>query len=151
VTTADQQAADAIRAHHTEMQRELRSRAEALVNAVRAGDGFGEAHRQVVAYLTDELLPHATAEEEALYPAGDTGLTALLVRSMREEHRFIIAAVDRLRQASDAIAAAASASAVLALFEAHLWKENELLVPALVADPSVDLNRLLAGMHELVG
>jgi hypothetical protein len=40
---------------------------------------------------------------------------------------------------------------VLALFEAHLWKENELLVPALVADPSVDLGRLLSGMHELVG
>ena len=151
MTTADQQAADAIRAHHTEMQGELRSRTEALIAAARAGEPFGAPHGRVMAYLTDELLPHAKAEEEALYPAGDTGLTALLVRSMREEHRFIIAAVDRLRQAADAVGAAASASAVLALFEAHLWKENELLVPALVADPSVDLGRLLSGMHELVG
>lgn len=151
MTTTDQQAADAIRAHHTEMQHELRARTEAVIEAARSGEAFEAAHRHVVAYLTDELLPHATAEEEALYPAGDTGLTALLVRSMREEHRFIIAAVERLRSAADAVVAAASASAVLALFEAHLWKENELLVPALVADPSVDLGRLLAGMHELVG
>jgi hypothetical protein len=32
---------------------------------------------------------------------------------------------------------ATTASAILTLFEAHLWKENELLVPTLVADPIV--------------
>jgi hypothetical protein len=30
-------------------------------------------------------------------------------------------------------------------------KENDLLIPALVADPSVALGALLGGMHELLG
>ncbi|HEX2883903.1 MAG TPA: hemerythrin domain-containing protein [Candidatus Limnocylindria bacterium] len=150
-TMTNQEAADAIRAHHTEMQGELGSRIDALLEAVRSGGASEAVRAAVLDYLDGDLLPHAAAEEEALYPAGDTGLAALLVRAMREEHRFIIGAVQRLRQADDPVTAAATASAVLALFEAHLWKENELLVPTLVADPQVELAQLLAGMHELVG
>jgi iron-sulfur cluster repair protein YtfE (RIC family) len=150
-TMTNQEAADAIRAHHTEMQGELRSRIETLLETVRTGTAPEAARAAVLDYLDGDLLPHAAAEEKALYPAGDTGLAALLVRAMREEHRFIIGSVDRLRQAGDPVSAAATAAAILALFEAHLWKENELLVPALVADPQVELAQLLAGMHELVG
>ena len=40
---------------------------------------------------------------------------------------------------------------MLALFESHLAKENDYLVPALVADPDVELGVLLEGMHALVG
>lgn len=32
-----------------------------------------------------------------------------------------------------------------------MGKENELLIPALVADPDVSLGKLLVGMHELLG
>jgi hypothetical protein len=46
---------------------------------------------------------------------------------------------------------ATTASTILALFEAHLWKEIELLIPTLVADPRVSLGELLSGLHELVG
>lgn len=151
MNVTNQEAADAIRAHHTEMHGELRGRIESLLDAARGGMGHEAAQRAVLEYLEGELLPHAAAEERALYPAGDTGLSALLVRAMREEHRFIIDSVERLRAAGDAVTAAATAAATLALFEAHLWKENELLVPVLVSDPQVDLAELLAGMHELVG
>lgn len=151
MTTTNQEAADAIRAHHGEMQDELRARIESLIEAARTGAAHEPAQRAVLEYLEGELLPHAAAEEQALYPAGDTGLSALLVRSMREEHRFIIGSVERVRDAADPVTAASTAAATLALFEAHLWKENELLVPALVSDPQVDLPALLAGMHELVG
>ena len=68
---------------------------------------------------------------------------------MREEHKELIARVDSLRTAADGIEAAVTAGAILALFESHLWKENELLVPAFVADPNVSLSDLLIGMHEL--
>jgi hypothetical protein len=34
-------------------------------------------------------------------------------------------------------------SAILALFESHLSKENDLLIPVLVADPNVALGALL--------
>ncbi|HET8777071.1 MAG TPA: hemerythrin domain-containing protein [Candidatus Limnocylindria bacterium] len=148
---SDEQAVDAIRAHHTELQSELRKRVTALEESVRRGEWHGDAQRSLLEYLEGELLPHASAEEQALYPAGDSGLTALLVRAMRDEHRTLIARVSALREATDAVAVATTAAAILALFESHLTKENDLLLPALAGDASVDVGSLLAGMHELVG
>jgi iron-sulfur cluster repair protein YtfE (RIC family) len=147
----DAQAADAIRAHHSEMQTELRSRVDRLLDTVRTERPYADAHRAVLDYLEGELLPHARAEEGALYPAGDVGAAALLVRSMRDEHVNLVAHVTQLRAASDAVSAAGLAAATLALFESHLHKENDLLVPALVGDPNVSIAELLAGMHELIG
>lgn len=147
----DEEAATAIRSHHDELRDTLRARVGDLLDAVRADHPHEASEQAVVGYLEDDLLPHAAAEEAALYPAGDTGLTALLVRAMREEHKGILAHVERLQRADDGLEAVAVASAILALFEAHLWKENELLIPALVADPNVSLGELLSGLHELVG
>jgi iron-sulfur cluster repair protein YtfE (RIC family) len=147
----DEQAAEAIAAHHVELSGEIRRRAEILAAAVRAGEPFEDARIDVLDYLDRELLPHAAAEERALYPAADRAATALLVRAMLDEHRRIVATVDRLRAATDGISAANAVSAVLALFESHLDKENDYLIPALVADPDVDLGVLLEGMHALLG
>ena len=148
---ADQQAAEAIAAHHVELSGEIRRRIETLESAVRAGEWYEDPQIADLDYLDRELLPHAAAEERALYPAGDRGATAFLVRAMLDEHRRIVATVDRLRAATDGVTAATAASAVLALFESHLAKENDYLVPALVADPDVELGVLLEGMHALVG
>jgi iron-sulfur cluster repair protein YtfE (RIC family) len=145
------EAAIAIRAHHLELSNELQKRVLALRSTVQHGAPHGEAQVAVVAFLENELLPHAAAEEEALYPAGDTATTALLVRAMREEHRNLVAHVTALKATADGIVAATTASAILALFESHLYKENDLLIPALVADQNVSLGELLAGMHELIG
>ncbi len=150
-TMTNAQAADAIRAHHDEMATTLRDRVAALTATVRTGDAHEDQQRAVLDYLETELLPHAAAEEQALYPAGDSGLAALLVRSMRDEHVNLIAHVDAFRTASDGIEAATGASAILALFESHLHKENDLLMPILAADPNVSLAELLGGMHELLG
>jgi hypothetical protein len=70
---------------------------------------------------------------------------------MRDEHVNLVAHVTQLRGASDPVSAASLAAATLALFESHLHKENDLLVPALVDDPNVSIAELLAGMHELIG
>jgi hypothetical protein len=148
---SDQQAADAIAAHHVELSGEIRRRVEILESAARAGEAYEDAQAAVLDYLDRELLPHAAAEERALYPAGDRAATAVLVHAMLDEHRRIVATVDILRKAADGVTAATSASAVLALFESHLAKENDYLVPALVADPDVELGVLLEGMHTLVG
>lgn len=147
----DDEAAAAIKAHHVELRGGLRERVLALRSTVQAGMAHGEAKQAVLDYLERELLPHAAAEEEALYPAGDTGMTALLVRAMRDEHRNLVAHVAELEEAVDGVEAATTASAILALFESHLSKENDLLVPALVADPHVSLGELLGDMHDLVG
>ena len=101
--------------------------------------------------LVPELLPHAAAEERSIYPAGDRGLTAMLVQAMLTEHKNLIAHVAGLRDSAEAIEAVGSASAIQALFESHLSKENDLLLPALIADPSVSLGALLGGMHEILG
>ena len=148
---ADEEAAAAIRAHHVELNDDLRACVAALGNAVRSGTDHTMARDAVAAYLDGELLPHAAAEEAALYPAGDTGITAMLVRAMRDEHRTLVGRVGDLRATTDALDAATGATAILALFESHLSKENDLLIPALVANPDVALADLLRGMHELVG
>ena len=151
ITMSNTQAADAIRAHHTEMATSLRKRVAALGAAVQAQQGHFEQQKSVLDYLENELLPHAAAEEKTLYPAGDTGPTALLVRSMRDEHLNLIAHVDALGEASDAIQAVALSGAIVALFDSHLHKENDFLIPALQADPTISLAELLGGMHELLG
>ena len=150
-TMTNAEAADAIRGHHAEMATELSRRVDAVASAVRDGQPHRSAQEDLLAYLDEELLPHAAAEEKALYPAGDTGLVALLVRSMRDEHVTLVNHVDGFRNTTDAVEAVATSSAIRALFESHLYKENELLIPALVADPSVSLDVLLGGMHELLG
>ena len=147
----DEEAIVAIKAHHVELRDGLRERVLAVRSTIQVGMAHGEAKQAVLDYLEQELLPHAAAEEEALYPAGDTGTTALLVRAMRDEHRNLVAHVAELKEAVDGVEAATSASAILALFESHLSKENDLLLPALAADPGVSLGELLGGMHELVG
>jgi iron-sulfur cluster repair protein YtfE (RIC family) len=150
-TLTDAEAAVAIREHHVELQDALRERVVALRHAVQAGQAHGPAQRAVLAFLDTELLPHAAAEERSIYPAGDRGLTAMLVQAMLEEHRNLIAHVAGLRDSAEAMEAVGSASAIQALFESHLSKENDLLLPALVADPSVSLGALLGGMHEILG
>ncbi len=147
----DAAAAAAIRAHHVELEEGIRSRVTALTDAVRVGASHQAATAELLAFIDRELLPHAAAEEDALYPAGNRGPTASLVGAMIDEHRLIVGHVERVRAARDGVDAATAAAAVLALFEAHLRKENDRLIPALVDDPEVDLHALLEGMHALVG
>jgi hypothetical protein len=115
----DQAAADAIRAHHSELQAEIASRVEAL-NQAAAAAGWAPARDRLLEFLRGELLPHAAAEERALYPAGLRGRSEMLVAAMLQEHATIIGYVDRLARATDAISAVAAANAILALFSSHL-------------------------------
>jgi iron-sulfur cluster repair protein YtfE (RIC family) len=150
-TMTDAQAAEAMRAHHDEMATTLRTRVLDLQAAVQSREPHLHAQRAVTEYLESELLPHAAAEEKALYPAGDSGATAMLVRSMRDEHVNLVSHVGAFRDVSDAVEAVALSGAILALFDSHLHKENDLLIPALVEAPDVSLTSLLEGMHELIG
>ena len=53
--------------------------------------------------------------------------------------------------AADLLRAAASAAALRAVFDSHLTKENDLVVPLLAARPASRCAELLGGMHELLG
>lgn len=149
MTTANQQVAAKIVAHHSQMVKALDDRVSALLDAVRQGRPHGDAGRAVVEYAEKEILPHARAEEETLYAAGaDKIETKVLVESLTAEHEAIVRALEDLRAARDAVEAVAAAAALAALFKAHAARENDALLPILVADDGVDLGQLLAGMHE---
>jgi uncharacterized protein (DUF2249 family)/iron-sulfur cluster repair protein YtfE (RIC family) len=151
---ADATAAQAVEQHHAQMQGALRVRVEALVAGASRGDEVAAraAQSDLVGWCRSELVPHAAAEEETLYPAARARTEArLLVESMLGEHQVIVGLVDELAAATDPVRAAAAARALQALFDTHLTKENELVLPVLVSAPDVSVAALLAGMHEVLG
>lgn len=153
-TEADASAVRAIEQHHAEMSGALAAAVDAVVSAAAAGDTAAAlaARDRLSRWCTDELLPHAGAEEQTLYPAAhalDRG--RLLIDGMVAEHGAITGLTRELAAAGEPVRAAAAARALQALFISHLQKENELLLPLLTAAPDVSLSGLLTGMHELVG
>ena len=158
---ADRAAAAAVVAHHTHLEADLVRRVRALRDAATEGDAatgaadgapWRDRQRELLDWLRTELLPHAAAEEKTLYPAAAALSDGrLLVDGMLGEHRAITAVVAELEQAGTAVDAVAAARALSALFETHLAKENDLILPLLLGDGRASLAGLLAGMHDLLG
>ncbi|MGW6006941.1 DUF2249 domain-containing protein [Oerskovia enterophila] len=151
-SAADSRAVEAVVAHHTEMNGTLGLLVEALVQAVETGAPAGPAHRRLVDWTRSDLLPHAQAEEAAMYPHAHRDEHArLLVDAMIAEHGVIGALVDALDEAATPVRAAAHARALQVLFETHMTKENEQILPLLALSSDVSLAGVLDGMHELLG
>jgi len=153
-TAEDAAAVEAVREHHAELAGRLAAHTEHLLRMVAAADSaaFGQARAAAADFCTEQLLPHAAAEEAALYPAaGALPQTKLLVEAMIAEHRVLERLVHDLGEATEPPRVAAAAQALRVLFDTHLAKENDLILPAVAADPTVSLTGILAGMHELLG
>jgi len=153
-TAEDAAAVEAVREHHAELAGRLAAHAEHLLRMVAAADSaaFGQARAAAADFCTEQLLPHAAAEEDALYPAAAAlPQTKLLVEAMIAEHRVLEGLVRDLGEATEPPRVAAAAHALRVLFDSHLAKENDLILPAAAADPAVSLTGILAGMHELLG
>jgi uncharacterized protein (DUF2249 family)/iron-sulfur cluster repair protein YtfE (RIC family) len=147
-------AATAIEQHHAQLAGALALRVEALVKALSHMDGdTALANRdELVAWSRAELLPHAIAEEKVMYPVGHgRPETRMLVDAMLAEHAVLIRLVDDLAGATDVVRAGVAAGALLELFQSHLAKENEQLLPVLTGAPDVSLVDVLHEMHELIG
>ena len=150
----DLEAAEAVRSHHAEMAGHLHTLTATLVDAAARGDvGAAEdARRDLVTWAEGDLVPHALAEEKAMYPAAhELPAGRLLVDGMLDEHVVITDLVRRIATADEPVRAAAYATAVQVMFDSHLAKENDLVLPLLVETPSVSVADLLGGMHELLG
>jgi len=151
---ADARAAAQVEEHHRHLAAALSALTDTLVRAAARGQET-EAHAamdELVAWSRQELLPHAVAEEKALYPVAHAQTEGrLLVEGMLGEHKVIASLVDSVATATNPVHAATAATALRVTVENHLTKENELLVPLLVSDPNVSLAELLQGMHELIG
>ncbi|GAA1931013.1 uncharacterized protein (DUF2249 family) [Marmoricola bigeumensis] len=151
---ADARAAEAVRDHHASMAGALRLRVETLVDAAARGEAAAgeEARTDLRAWCEAELVPHALAEEKEMYPAAQATLEGrLLVQSMLGEHDVVRELVQELADAPDLTRAAAAATALRVVFDSHLGKENDLVLPLLAATPGVSVATMLEGMHELLG
>lgn len=151
---ADAAAIDAIEEHHAELAGALRGRVQSLVDAVSDGNDrlAATARRELAAWCRRELVPHAEAEEAALYPPGQATTEArLLVTAMVDEHRDLVGLVGALGEDDDPVAAVGTARALEVLFAAHVRKENEQLLPLLARQPGVSIESLLDGMHDALG
>ena len=149
----DQAVINKVTAHHAEMSAKLESLAAAVA---QPGDvaPLASSLSSLLEYLRREVLPHAAAEEETFYAdARDTAGGAALVDALVMEHEDLRARAQvladiydsgtasvpgngegRLRTQGDArTRAAAQAAAIAALFHIHARKENEIVLPALVA------------------
>ncbi|MDA8284615.1 MAG: DUF2249 domain-containing protein [Actinomycetota bacterium] len=143
-------ALEAMLAHHAALADGVARRVATVRAAVERHDHDGAAAAELVAYLAQEVLPHAMAEEHTLYLAASSKPDlAETVVAMVDEHRQLTSLVERLATTGDAGAAAADAEAIDALFAGHVAKENELVLPPLAADAEVDLAGLLVQMHRL--
>jgi len=151
---ADARAAEAVEQHHAQMAGTLALRVEALLEAAARQDTAAAraAKIELVSWAQQELVPHALAEEKAMYPAAQSRSEGrLLVDGMLAEHTVITDLVAEIASAEEPVRAAASAKALLVIFESHLGKENELILPLLTAASDVSVADLLGGMHELLG
>jgi uncharacterized protein (DUF2249 family) len=150
-TAADAEAVEAITRHHAQLAGQLAVLTDAMLAAVERGADFEPVRSAALIFLSSELLPHAAAEEERLYPAATrTERARPLVESMIAAHRVIGSLVDSIRT-EPPVRAAGSGQALRVLFGAHLADENERILPIVAADPEVSLVEVTHGMHELLG
>ncbi len=150
---ADAQALQAVEAHHAQMAGALALKSESLAALARAGHALDlDVRDDLLRWCRTELLPHAAAEENTVYrAAGDLIEARLLVEALLEEHQVILGLVDDVAATTDAVSAAIAAGMLRAVFDTHLAKENDQILPLLSATSQVSLAGLLGGMHDLIG
>lgn len=150
---ADARAAEAVVQHHAQLAGALALKVESLAALARAGKPLDEEVRSdLVGWCRTELVPHALAEEGTLYRvAAQQPEGRLLVEAMLAEHKLIVSLVDDLELAIHPVSVAITAGALRVLFEAHLTKENEQVLPLLVGLPEVSVAELLGDLSELIG
>jgi uncharacterized protein (DUF2249 family)/iron-sulfur cluster repair protein YtfE (RIC family) len=150
MTITQTEALDAMLRHHRTLEEHVGIRIAALAGAVGNGVGYEPAVAELVTYLAEEVLSHAAAEEHTIYRvAGARADLADTVNEMIAEHRVLTSAVESLANAPTAPAALEQAREIGTFFTAHVNKENEMLLPALLEDDDVDLAQLLVQMHRL--
>jgi uncharacterized protein (DUF2249 family) len=150
MTITQVEALEAMLQHHRTLVGNVDTRVTALGEAVNSGIAYEAAVAELIAYLAEEVIPHAVAEELSIYRTAATRANlADTVNEMIGEHRVLTAAVESLANARSAPAALTQATQIGAFFLTHVVKENELLLPALLEDDEVDLVDLLEQMHHL--
>ena len=137
-------AREAFAARNAELQEVLDHWTRALTAAADGGGPVQPVRNLLRFFLTDEVLPHARAEERTLYRAArrDPSLVPLL-QDLMSEHESLKSMTAGLSEPAPPAAIAAQAAAIAVLFAAHVAEEDSLLLPALERS-GTDLAALLA-------
>jgi hypothetical protein len=136
---------------HSEMREVLDHWAGVLSVAADSGSPVRPVRSLLRAFLVDEVLPHARAEERTLYRAARRDPDAsLLVQALIGEHRLLASMAGRLGEPARPADAAAQAGAISALFASHVAKEDSLLLPALERS-GADLSAMIGREPGLAG
>lgn len=146
--TSTSDVVSAITNHHAELQSQVKAKVEKVITAAREGSPHGVSVAELNALLATDIVPHARAEEDVLYAAATSANLRPLVTGMIFEHETLLGLAAELSTAPTAIDAAGVARAIREIFVGHVRRENELLLPALAVDSSVDLVALLPVMEE---
>ncbi|MHB8294570.1 MAG: DUF2249 domain-containing protein [Acidimicrobiales bacterium] len=150
MTITETEAIEAMLAHHRSLEDQVARRVGALRAAVDGAGPHEATVAELVTYLAEEVLPHATAEEHSIYEAA-SGLpdVASTVTEMIAEHKELASSIEGLAASESPAGARERAVSIQTLFAGHVAKENDLLLPALRASGTVSLAELLMKMHRL--
>jgi len=97
VTITGTEAYEAVRTHHRILAEQLAERVSAVSAPSAASQPPAAAVAGLIAYLAEEVLPHASAEEATIYPAAAVlGGLAGTVSEMTAEHAILSEAAGRL-------------------------------------------------------
>lgn len=132
-----------IREHH----QRLGARLEALalrVDDAEDGDAFRAARADLVRCARAELGGYAEGEEVTLHRAARQLKAAQpLLEALEAGHRLITDLIDEVEAAQTQDAAAAWAGALLRAYEYHAATDDSVLLPMLLAEPTIDVASLL--------
>ncbi len=133
-----------LRAEHRDLLPHLRA-LDAAADELDRWDRDEAVHvlGDILGFLRDHLVPHATAEEAVLYPAVEDAMSAPgATATMRADHAEIVARIDRLADAAGAVEQRWPDAALVrdlahqlvglsAILQLHFRKEEEVLLPVL--------------------
>lgn len=139
-------AAERVIAHHRGMLDDIRPLVEAILLTAAEGSDPHPTRDALTRWCRVELLPHAKAEEDVLYPAAHA-IAPQLIDAMLTEHTQLKSLIDEVGAQTHPVRIAAAARALLVVLESHVAKENEQILPLLAADPAISVSALLESMH----
>ena len=111
-------------------------------------------------FLTHHLVPHARAEDAALYPLVDKALGAGATATMSREHEEVVSLTGELQRAHDRLRAGEGVDAVAndlrrllyglyTLVRVHFAEEEEVYLPVLEEHLTpAQVDDLLTAMHQ---
>ena len=140
-----------LRAEHRDLLPHLQG-LETIADEVDRWNADEAAHvlGEIVGFLRGHLVPHASAEEQVLYPAVEEAMAAPgATATMRADHAEIVSRIDRLADTAATVADWWPDSAVArdvthqlvglsAILLLHFRKEEEVLLPVLDTTLSPD-------------